>query len=61
MPKRDAVPFVLSEALLSAFGTNDRINQHLLDGLPTEAWRAEPPGKKAAKSPALLPTCIMFA
>jgi uncharacterized damage-inducible protein DinB len=46
MPKKAAAPFVLSEALLSAFDTNDRINQYLLENLPAEAWRAEPPGKK---------------
>src|ERR1700690_1124267 len=46
MPKKSATPFVLSEALLSAFDTNDRINQYLLENLPGEAWRAEPPEKK---------------
>src|SRR5450755_517802 len=46
MPKKAATPFVLSEALLSAFDTNDRINQYLLENLPAEAWRAEPPAKK---------------
>jgi len=46
MSKKAAAPFVLAEALLSAFDTNDRINQYLLDHLPAEAWRAEPPGKK---------------
>jgi uncharacterized damage-inducible protein DinB len=46
MPKQLSAPFVLAEALLSAFDTNDRINQYLLDHLPAEAWRAEPPGKK---------------
>jgi uncharacterized damage-inducible protein DinB len=46
MPKKTTPPFVLAEALLSAFDTNDRINQYLLDSLPAEAWRAEPPGKK---------------
>jgi uncharacterized damage-inducible protein DinB len=46
MPKKTVAPFVLSEALLSAFDTNDRINRYLLDNLPAEAWRAEPPGKK---------------
>jgi hypothetical protein len=30
MPKNAAAPFVLSEALLSAFDTKDRINQYLL-------------------------------
>jgi uncharacterized damage-inducible protein DinB len=46
MPKKAAASFVLSDALLSAFDTNDRINQYLLENLPAEAWRAEPPGKK---------------
>ncbi len=46
MPRKTAAPFVLAEALLSAFDTNDRINQYLLDSLPVQAWRAEPPGKK---------------
>jgi uncharacterized damage-inducible protein DinB len=32
--------------LLAAFDTNNRINQYLLDSLPAEAWRAEPPGGK---------------
>jgi len=46
MPKKAVTPFLLPEALLSAFDTNDRINQYLLENLPAEAWRAEPPGKK---------------
>jgi uncharacterized damage-inducible protein DinB len=46
MAKKSAGSFVLAEALLAAFDTNDRINQYLLDSLLAEAWRAEPPGKK---------------
>jgi uncharacterized damage-inducible protein DinB len=46
MSKKSAEPFVLSEALLNAFDTNDRINQYLLDNLHAEAWRAEPPANK---------------
>jgi len=46
MSKKAAAAFVLSEALLLAFDTNDRINQYLLDNLSAEAWRAEPPGKR---------------
>jgi uncharacterized damage-inducible protein DinB len=38
--------FSLSQALLAAFDTNDRINQYLLENLPAEAWRAEPPSGK---------------
>jgi uncharacterized damage-inducible protein DinB len=33
----------LNEALLVAFDTNDRINRYLIENLPAEAWRAEPP------------------
>jgi uncharacterized damage-inducible protein DinB len=46
MSKKPASSFVLAEALLAAFDTNDRINQYLLDNLPGAAWRAEPPAKK---------------
>jgi uncharacterized damage-inducible protein DinB len=46
MPRKAAAPFVLSDALLSAYDTNDRINQYLLESLPEHAWRAEPPEKK---------------
>ena len=46
MPKQAVTPFLLPEALLSAFDTNDRINQYLLESLPAEAWRVEPPGEK---------------
>jgi uncharacterized damage-inducible protein DinB len=44
MPKKP--PIVLADALLVAFDTNDRINQYLIDNLPAEAWRAEPPNGK---------------
>lgn len=44
MPK--TAPFSPNEALLTAFDTNDRINQYLLENLPAEAWRAEPPDGK---------------
>ncbi len=45
MPK--PVPeFSLSQALLVAFDTNEKINQYLLENLPAEAWRAEPPNGK---------------
>lgn len=46
MPSKTVKPFVLSEALLAAFDTNERINQYLIDNLPGEAWRAEPPAGK---------------
>jgi len=38
--------FSLPEALLNAFDTNDRINQYMIENLPSEAWRAEPPDGK---------------
>lgn len=46
MPAKPAAPFVLADALLAAFDTNDRINQYLIENLPAEAWRAEPPQNK---------------
>ncbi len=45
MPKA-AAPFLLSESLLTAFDTNDRINQYMIENLPADAWRAEPPEGK---------------
>jgi len=54
MPKKSTAPFVLSEALLSAFDTNDPINQYLLDDLPAEAWRAEPFEKKGRNIAAIV-------
>ncbi|MGB8976266.1 MAG: DinB family protein [Terriglobales bacterium] len=44
MPKNP--PVILADALLGAFDTNDRINHYLIDNLPDEAWRAEPPDGK---------------
>jgi uncharacterized damage-inducible protein DinB len=38
--------FSISNALLKAFDTNDRINQYLLENLPAEAWLAPPPDGK---------------
>ena len=46
MPAKTVKPFVVAEALVAAFDTNDRINQYMLDHLPAESWRAEPPGGK---------------
>jgi len=46
MAKKDAAPFVLSEALLSSFDINDRINRYLIENLSEAAWRAEPPDGK---------------
>lgn len=45
MPK-PSVPFALPDALLHAYETNERINQYLIENLPLEAWRAEPPDGK---------------
>lgn len=46
MARKAIAPFVLSEALLSAFDINDRINHYLIENLPESAWRAEPPDGK---------------
>jgi len=39
-------PFVLPGRLLQSFETNERINQYLIENLPQEAWRAQPPEGK---------------
>ena len=46
VPLKAAKPLVLTDALLTSFDTNERINQYLLDNLPAEAWRVDPPGGK---------------
>ena len=46
MPKSTPADFSLADSLLAAFNTNDRINQYMLENLPSEAWRAEPPEGK---------------
>jgi uncharacterized damage-inducible protein DinB len=46
MPKKTSAVFVLPEALLAAFDTNERINHYLIDNLPEAAWRANPPNGK---------------
>jgi uncharacterized damage-inducible protein DinB len=42
MAKAAAAEFALSQALLTSFDTNDRINHYMIENLPAEAWRAEP-------------------
>jgi uncharacterized damage-inducible protein DinB len=54
MPKADPTPFSVAEALLTAFNTNERINQYLLANLPAEAWRAEPPEGKGREIAAIV-------
>jgi uncharacterized damage-inducible protein DinB len=44
--KKSAQPFVLADALVNAFATNNRMNIYLIENLPEEAWRAEPPEGK---------------
>lgn len=44
MPK--AQPFVLVDALLEAYATNNRITIYLVENLDEKAWRAEPPEGK---------------
>jgi uncharacterized damage-inducible protein DinB len=46
MPKADAADFSLTQALLTSFDTNDRINRYMIENLPAEAWCAEPPDGK---------------
>ena len=44
--KKAASPFVIADALLHAYGTNNRINLYLVQNLPDEAWRAKALGGK---------------
>lgn len=46
-------PFDAVAGLLAAHDTNDRINHYLIQHLPAEAWRAEPPGGKGRTVAAL--------
>jgi len=46
MAKAAPVAFSLSQALLTSFDTNDLITQYMIENLPTDAWRAEPPEGK---------------
>ena len=46
MPSKTAKPLVLADAMLAAFDTSDRINHYLIENLPAESWRAEPPNGK---------------
>jgi uncharacterized damage-inducible protein DinB len=46
MAKTVLPPFPLTQSVLNAFDTNDRINQYLIENLPAPAWRADPPGGK---------------
>jgi len=44
--KKAASPFVVEDALIGAYATNNRINMYLVENLPDEAWRAKPPEAK---------------
>jgi len=46
MPKAAPAAIPLPQSLLNAFDTNDRINQYMIENLPADAWRAEPPDGK---------------
>ena len=54
MPVKSAAPIVLADALLTAFDTNDRVNHYLIENLPAEAWRAEPPQNKGREIAAIV-------
>ncbi len=45
-PKRAPEPFAVVDSLLTAFATNNRINEFLIRAVPDAAWRATPPGGK---------------
>ena len=47
MPKAETKPFVVNDALLNAYATNDNITRYLIENLDPQAWRAEPPAARA--------------
>jgi uncharacterized damage-inducible protein DinB len=51
---RPAFAQQLPLALLSAFNTNNRINQYLIDNLSPAAWKAKPPNGKGRTIPAIV-------
>ena len=46
MPKTTAATSHYRKLCLTSFDTNDRINRYMIENLPAEAWRAEPPQGK---------------
>lgn len=54
MARKTAEPFSLPQALLTAYDTNDRINQFMIENLPADAWRAEPPQGKGREIAAIV-------
>src|SRR5580704_2623774 len=44
--KKPSAPFVIADALIGAYATNNRINVYLVQNLPEEAWKAKPTGGK---------------
>jgi len=44
--QRAEAPFVIANALVGAYATNNRINLYLVENLPEEAWRTMLPGAK---------------
>src|SRR5689334_6223199 len=54
MPTKATPAFDLSQALLNAFATNDRINTYLIDDISDEAWSAKPPNGKGRTIAAIL-------
>lgn len=51
---KTSAPFSLQESILRAFETNDAINHYMLENLPADAWRAEPPGGKGRNIAAIV-------
>ncbi len=44
--KKPPAPFIVNDALIAAWATNNRINAYLVRNLSDEAWSAKPPGGK---------------
>ena len=61
MAKTALPPFSLTQSVLNAFDTNDRINQYLIENLPGLRGVPTLPAARDEPSPPLLLTCTTCA
>jgi uncharacterized damage-inducible protein DinB len=52
--KKPPAPFVIADALIRAYATNNRIDVYLVQNIPDEAWNAKPPGGKGRDIPSIV-------
>src|SRR4051794_11966868 len=52
--KKPTTPFDITDRLLAAYETNNRINEYLIRNLPGAAWDAAPPAGKGRSIAAIV-------